>query len=114
MNAGNLAWFVAYITMLVVIVLGLRGYGASAVATYGTTEANAEWQEWRSAAEELGSDGPVSRRPPKATEPPALLLMRDHFPACLGISLLLSSCLFAWFMICARGAFRPVVLHEDE
>lgn len=111
---ANLAWLVAYVVMLGAIYFGMSTYRASAMASYGTSEANEDWQEWRSAAEELADEGPVSRRPPKAEEPPALLLMRDHFPACLGISLLLSSCLFAWFMVCARGAFRPVVLHDDD
>lgn len=82
--------------------------------TYGTSQASADWQAWKSAAEELAEEGPVTRRPPKATEPPALMLMRDHFPACLGISLLLSSCLYAWFMVSVRGAFRPVVIYDDD
>lgn len=113
-TASNICWFVAYLAMMGLVIFGLMRYRASAMKTYSTNEASAEWQQWRSAAEQMSEEGPVTRRPPKATEPPALLLMRDHFPACLGISLLLSSCLFVWFMICARGAFRPVVLHGEE
>ena len=111
---ANISWFVAYLATLGLVTFGLLRYRSSAMQTYSTVQASDDWQEWKSAAETLSKDGPVTRRPPEATEPPALLLMRDHFPACLGISLLLTSCLFAWFMVCARGAFRPVVLHGEE
>ena len=114
LSITNVAWFAGYVLMLIGIWLGLSRYRASAIETYGTSQASEDWQAWKSAAEQLAEEGPVKRRPPKATEPPALMLMRDHFPACLGISLLLSSCLFAWFMVSVRGAFRPVVLHGDE
>lgn len=114
LTTSNALWFVAWIAMLGGITFGMQRYRATAMETYGTSQASSDWQEWRDAAKQLAEEGPVKRRPPKATEPPALLLMRDHFAACLGISLLLSSCLFVWFMISVRGAFRPVVLHEDE
>lgn len=110
---ANTAWFVAWILMLIGIVVGLSQYRANAISTYGTSDAGVEWQTWRDAAEEMGNDGPVYRRPPKSTEPPPLVLMRDHFPACLGISLLLSSCLFGWLMICVRGAMKPVQLNTE-
>ena len=46
----------------------------------------------------------VQRRAPKSAEPPALVLMRDHFAACLAIAVLLSSVLFGTFMVLVRGA----------
>jgi hypothetical protein len=77
----------------------------SVMATYGTPQAQAEWDTWREDAQEMASDaGPVRRRAPKSAEPPALVLMRDHFAACLGLAVLLSSILFATFMFFARGA----------
>ena len=103
----NFSWLIAYFTMLTVIVLGLRSYRESAIADYGSKKASSEWQAWRHDAEQMGKDGPVARRAPKTAEPPPLLLMRDHFATCLGFSLLLSSCLFGWLMICVRGALRP-------
>ena len=50
------------------------------------------------------SAGPVKRREPKSLEPPALVLMRDHFAVCLGLALLLSTVLFGTFMFFVRGA----------
>ena len=111
---ANIAWFAAYVAMLCVIVWGLREYRSRAMESYGTAEAGEKWQDWRSAAAELGKDGPVARRMPKSSEPPPLVLMRDHFSACLGISLLLSSCLFGWMMICVRGVLRPVELNVED
>jgi hypothetical protein len=48
--------------------------------------------------------GPVKRRVPGSLEPPALVLMRDHFAVCLGFALLLSTVLFGTFMFFVRGA----------
>lgn len=114
MTPANLAWLIAYLCMLGGIVYGLNSYRSSAIAKYQTEDAGADWKEWRDAVGEMDPQGPVQRRVPKSVAPPPLVLMQDHFPACLGISLLLSSCLFVWFMFSARGAFRPVVLHEDD
>ena len=110
---SNIGWFTAYVVMLVIVVGALLQYRTKALAIYSTPEAESQWQDWRQAAEEIGKDGPVDRRAPKATQPLALLLMRDHFAACMGISLLLSSCLFGWMMICVRGVMKPVTLNED-
>ena len=106
-SPANIGWFLLYVLMLAGVTWGLSRYRSQAVETYSTAKAGSDWQDWRAAAERIGSEGPVQRTAPKSIEPPALVLMRDHFPACLGISLLLSSCLFLWFMICVRGAMRP-------
>jgi len=47
----------------------------------------------------------VKRRAPKSAQPPALVLMRDYFAVCLGGALVLSTVLFATFMMLVRGAF---------
>jgi hypothetical protein len=81
-----------------------------AIDTYGSAEAQAEWDEWRDEARQMAEGtGPVQRRVPKSAEPPALVLMRDHFAACLVGSVLLTTVLFATFMFFVRGALaaRP-------
>ncbi|HEX5102891.1 MAG TPA: hypothetical protein VFV87_03720 [Pirellulaceae bacterium] len=100
-------WLVAYVA-LVAAVAGLmfRARG-SMLAIYGTDAAQAEWDAWREDAREMASgSGPVKRREPKSAEPPALVLMRDYFAACLGLAVLLSSVLFGTFMVFLRGALR--------
>lgn len=44
-------------------------------------EAAAAWNDWREAASRPTPG--VERRPPKGSEPPLLVLLRDHFVACL-------------------------------
>jgi len=114
MTPSNLAWLTGYIVMLVALIIGLRSYRGSAIARHSTKEAIANWHDWRNAAGEIGNGGPVEREKPSSREPPTLVLMRDHFTVCLGTCLLLSSCVYTWFMICARGALRPVALNTDE
>ena len=110
----NVGWLLGYLACMAVIVLVLTSYRSKAMQTYGTSEATENWQFWRDAAAEMGRQGSVSRDQPASTEPPSLVLMRDHFPACLGISMLLSTCLYVWFMICVRGVMRPVTLNEHN
>jgi hypothetical protein len=77
----------------------------NAVETYGSDEAQTEWDQWRTDAKDMAMGaGPVKRREPKSLQPPALVLMRDHFAACLGLALLLSTVLFGTFMFFVRGA----------
>jgi len=113
-NIPNIAWFMGYLATMSVIVYSLNSYRTKAIETYGTEKASSDWQEWRSAAEEMGRTANVEREAPESEVPPSLVLMRSHFGACLGISLLLTSCLYLWLMICVRGVMRPVEIHEDD
>jgi hypothetical protein len=103
----SLSWFVSYLVLLVLIVWGMNSFRQFALRNYGTRQATSQWQQWREAAGNAGQAGPVLRRAPQSREPPALVLMRDHFAACLGIALLLSSALFGTLMVAVRGALRP-------
>lgn len=101
----SLPWLAAYIVVLALVTAGLFYSRHQAFQTYGTGAARSAWTAWRedvAAAQETGS---VRRRIPKSTEPPALVLMRDYFPICLTASLLLTSVLFATFMLFIRGVF---------
>ena len=113
-NLINVAWLLGYGAMLAVLVMSLNHYRARAMAAYGTEDAAADWQQWRDAAQQLGRESSVARDTPASTEPPSLVLMRDHFPACVGISVLLSTCLYFWLMVCVRGVMRPVTINLDD
>jgi hypothetical protein len=93
----------------VAFVLGGLFYGrAKALATYGTQAAQADWNEWRDdVRKDAKTPAPVERRVPKSAEPPALVLMRDYFVVCLVGAVLLTSVLFATFMVLIRGALAP-------
>jgi hypothetical protein len=57
----------------------------------------AEWTKWREDVKRgaVSDDGAVSRRTPKSTEPPWLVLMRDHFAVCLTAAIVFTTLLFA-------------------
>ncbi len=102
----SLAWLLAYVTTMALVCAGLAYGRANLLAAYGTEQAQSDWKWWRGnvAIEQNLGGSPVHRRVPKSNEPPALVLMRDHFVACLGLALLLSSVLFATLAFFVRGA----------
>src|SRR5262245_41579832 len=99
----SLAWLLGYIAVIGLVCGGLFYARQQALNVYGSPEAKVEWEEWRKAAKEM-SQGPVARRVPTRAEPPALLLMRDRFVACLLTAVLLTSVLFGTLMVFVRGA----------
>jgi hypothetical protein len=102
----NTGWLLAYVAILALVVSGVFYGRAQALAIYGSQEAQAQWDTWRDDAKQMSDGpGPVTRRVPKSAEPPALVLMRDHFAVCLAGSVLLTSVLFGTFMVFIRGAF---------
>lgn len=63
-----------------------------------TPEANAQWQVWREDTIRQSRDtGPATRRPAKAFEPPLLIMLRDHFGAAIG-STVVAVTIFYWFL----------------
>jgi hypothetical protein len=100
----SLAWLLAYITAMALVCGGMVYGRWAAFQTYGTEQERVNWIVWKFHVAARSGDEPVLRKVPKSAEPPALVLMRDHFVVCLVGSLLLSSVLFGTFMIFLRGA----------
>lgn len=102
-------WLLAYLAVIALVTGGLIYARQMALTTFGTEAAQGEWDTWREEAKDMAlGAGPVKRREPKSVEPPALVLMRDHFAVCLGLSLVLSTVLFATTMFFVRGALRDI------
>lgn len=83
-----------------------------------TPEAQAKWEEWRARTRELSkSNDPMKRRPAKAPEPPMLILLRDHYAAAVGSSVV-GVTLFYWlFVFLIRGSLQtpaPAPVAEEE
>ena len=97
----NLAWALAYLALMAVLVWQLGTIRANILASLSTPSAQAEWDKWRA---EAVKPGPVARRQPKSAEPPALVLLRDYYGVCLAAALFFSSLLFVVMMLFARGA----------
>jgi hypothetical protein len=105
MKPSTYVWLAAYLAVLAAVVGGLFYGRQQALAVYGSNQAQTNWDAWRGDATKMAQQpGPVKRRAPKSAEPPALVLMRDHFVACAALSLVLSSVLFVTFMFFIRGA----------
>ena len=98
-------WLAAYVAIVIGIIVGLFVVRTRTLASLSTPEARSDWQAWREAAAKQSAEGPVRRRVSKSTEPPALILMRDHFPVMLAGSLFFGTALFSLIGWAGRGAF---------
>jgi hypothetical protein len=103
-TVSKIAWLLSYLAAMSAVVGVLIVARNRVIATLDTPEARQRWQEWK---EETGrkSTGPIERRPVRSDEPPALILLRDRFPAVAASSVLICSFLFAFLVFVARGAF---------
>jgi hypothetical protein len=105
LTTSLLLWLLAYLAVLAAVMGGAFYGRARAIAVYGSGEAQTEWDAWREGAGQMtGGASPVRRRAPQSAEPPALVLMRDHFGVCLALAIVLSTVLFGTFMLFVRGA----------
>jgi hypothetical protein len=101
---GNLLWLATYLILVAGVVLGMLQVRRLTLSAMATPAAQAEWNNWREAPPNVRTDLPVKRRRPSSNEPPALVLMRDHFPVMMTAAVVFSSLLFAAIVLAARGA----------
>jgi hypothetical protein len=114
MKQSTVIYLLLYIVCMGAVYFGLRSAQASAIETYGTNDAQVEWESWRQEVRDLDvKKGPTSRRVPKSDAPPALVLMRDYFVACLVFSLVMTSALYWTTVVVFRGSLRPTVVREE-
>lgn len=105
-RAEAFLWLAVYVIVLSAIVLGVLRARDTTLGSLGTAEARADWQNWRDAPPNQDQDGPVKRRAPSTDEPPALILMRDHFSVVMFGGILFGSLLFAALMFVIRGVLK--------
>ena len=95
-------WIVGYAAMSCVIVWLMVAARDRAIQQLSTPQSLAQWQAWREDVRQQQTErGPVQRRVPKSSEPPALVLMRDYFAVSLVGALLFSTALYgviAWLV----------------
>jgi hypothetical protein len=101
----NLVWLTAYAIVMTAVVAAVFQVRRTTLESLDTPEARAQWQAWRESEPNQRTDLPVRRRPPKSTEPPALVLMRDYFGVMLSAAVVFGSLLFVALMLAARGVF---------
>ncbi len=97
-----------YVIMIGLLAWGLTRAKSWATASLSDAASHGDWQQFRADVVKMNSDSPVRRRVPKSEEPPALVLMRDHFTECAVISVVLSTALYGTFALFLVGSFnRP-------
>ena len=111
---------VLYAVLLCTLVAMLLVARQRALTTDGSVTSQENWQDWRAEAQrQQDGKGPVTRRVPRSSEPPSLVLLRDHFATSLAIVLVLSSALFFTIAIMVRGvffgpSFQPDLAQDGE
>lgn len=106
-------WILLYLVLVAAIVGGMLRARRQAVAASSTPEYQQAWEDWRTEVKKLAeAPGAVRRRVPQSPEPPGLVLLRDHFPACLLVCLVTSTALYATTVILIRGAIETSRNHE--
>jgi hypothetical protein len=102
-------WGISYVALLAAVAGTMFWLRQSVLGQFGTPESIADWQSWRADVQrEKENPGPVERRVPKSTEPPALVLMRDYFGVSLAGATFFTSLLYvviSWFVV---GALQAV------
>lgn len=90
------------------LVAGLWYARGETIATFDNERSRAEWNEWRDETVSLSTSTRPSerRRAARAAEPPLLIMMRDHFAAVAGTSVLMGAIAYWFVVLAARGAYR--------
>lgn len=117
-TAEKKTWLVATLLLYSLLQIGVFwGLGRARQWTldqYASEEAQKQWDRWVDEAQrQAEGDGPVARRVPKSKEPPALVLMRDHYPTCAAGAWLFSTLLFSVLSYFAWGLSRPSTAAVD-
>lgn len=104
MPRSSLGILLLLVPLTAVVVGGMYWMRAKAIAAYGSSQAISDWDDWRDAQDELVKQGArTKRKKPLSSEPPALVLMRDHFAACTGAAVMAAGGAFLVFAFLLRG-----------
>ena len=103
-------WGALYAVLLTVVLSGMFAARDWVVADLSAPKSLADWSEWREDVR-AGQQRPttVERRVPKSSEPPMLVLMRDHYRVLLSAAVFFSSLLYWVFAWLVTGMFSAQV-----
>jgi hypothetical protein len=103
----NFVWLVVYAVLMSSAVSALCVARQWSLRELSDGKSQRDWQAWREeTARQARGRGPVLRREATGTEPPMLVLMRDHFSLSLVGVVGLGSVLYFALMVMLRGALR--------
>jgi hypothetical protein len=94
-----------YLLVAAALLLGLIAARRLATQDFTTADARQAWDIWREdAASDDDHNAPVQRSVPRSSEPPTLVLLRDHFAICAIAGLTLTTVLYWTTAFFIRGA----------
>lgn len=102
-------WVLALLILIlgeVALVSWLRDSRQTWIDNNSTPAVQASWEEWRAdAAKQDGTAGagPVKRKVPKSSEPPFVVLLRDHFGVVQTAAVVFSAVMYLFALILIRG-----------
>ena len=102
-------WVLALLILIlgeVALVWWLRDSRETWIANNSTVAVQESWEKYREdAAKQDGSAGagPVKRKVPKSSEPPFVVLLRDHFGVVQTAAVVFSTVLYLFALILIRG-----------
>lgn len=105
-------WVLALLVLIlgeVALVWWLRDNQETWIANNSTASAQASWDKYREdAAKQTGAPGtgPVKRKMPKSSEPPFVVLLRDHFGVVQAAAVVFSTVLYLFVLILIRGLMQ--------
>jgi hypothetical protein len=107
--------FAFYLVAMALAVWGLRAAQQRVIASLGSEEALAEWRAFAEETRKKPAPGQaIERRPVKSDEPPALVLMRDHFIAILATSLVIGSFVYAFLTFLILGSWGSSTVPPEK
>ena len=96
---------IGYLLVVVAILVALKSAKDSVRTEFDSVESRAAWDTWRRTAEKQAETPQSVRRSiPRSSEPPTLVLLRDHFGVCVAASVTISSALYWATALFLRGA----------
>ncbi len=98
---------VVYLLVASAIVWAMVEMRRRVIARLDNPSAREQWRQWKEevAKQNDNEEVPVKRRVPRGDEPPALVMLRDHFPAVLGGVLVVATFLLGFLAFLLRGIF---------
>lgn len=105
--AGWAFWFFAGALVVLLASWWLWHVRSRVIAELSSAQSRAAWQDWKDYTRRLADrSGPVARRPVQSDEPPALVLLRDHFLAVTAGCLVVLTALVGFLAFVVRGMLR--------
>ncbi len=105
--AGWPFWFLVGALVLLLASWWLWHVRDRVLAELSSDQGRAAWQDWKDYTHRTAErGGPVARRAVQSDEPPALVLVRDHFPAVLAACLVLLAAMLGFVAFVVRGMIR--------